>query len=306
MHTRVLSPDAIGEAAGLLLQRELVAFPTETVYGLGALLASEEAIARLFSAKRRPADNPLIAHVSSIEMGQEIADWSAPDALQLARLFWPGPLTLVLPKKGEISPLATAGLETIALRLPAHPVAQALIEAVGQPLVAPSANLSGRPSPTEASHVLEDLEGAIAAVVDGGVCPLGIESTVIALLDGEALLLRPGSLPAGTIEEALGKPLLRPAQKEGEPPLSPGMRHRHYAPKAAVRLISSKEEAPAGDPFILSAVAGEGLPLSGASLYQMLRRADREGRREIFVVCDEKVKQDEALMNRLQKAADYA
>ncbi|MDA3859384.1 MAG: L-threonylcarbamoyladenylate synthase, partial [Roseovarius sp.] len=209
METRCLSPDEEGfaSAAAILRVGGLVAFPTETVYGLGADARQDHAVARIFEAKERPRFNPLIVHVSSIETAQAYVEWSD-FADVLARAFWPGPLTLVLPLRPDagLSSLVTADLPTLAVRLPAHPVAQRLLAAFGGPVAAPSANPSGKISPTQAAHVLAGLSGRIEAVLDGGACPVGVESTIVGLV-GAPVLLRPGGLPAEAIEAALGEPL---------------------------------------------------------------------------------------------------
>jgi L-threonylcarbamoyladenylate synthase len=233
--------DAIAAAAHALKADGLVAFPTETVYGLGADAQNGEAVARLYEAKGRPAFNPLICHVADRVGAERLGRFDAA-AARLARAFWPGPLTLVLPKTPDcaVAALATAGLDTIALRLPDHPVAGALIREFGGPVVAPSANRSGHLSPTTAQHVLADLDGRIDLVLDGGPTPVGLESTIVACL-GAPTLLRAGGLPRGTIEQALGHAL---AEAEASPadhaaPLAPGQLASHYAPRAQLRLDAS-------------------------------------------------------------------
>ena len=226
-------PQGIARAAELLAQGKLVAFPTETVYGLGADARNDAAVARIFEAKGRPRFNPLIVHLPDLEAAREIADFP-PEAERLASTFWPGPLTLVVPLRAGagISPLASAGLETVAIRVPEHPLARDLLRAFGGPVVAPSANPSGKISPTEAGHVLEGLGGKIAAVLDGGRCPVGVESTIVGF-DGAPTLLRPGGLPAEAIEACLGAPL---AAHHGMTVNAPGQLTSHYAPGAKVRL----------------------------------------------------------------------
>ncbi|MBK5934510.1 translation factor SUA5 [Rhodovulum imhoffii] len=227
------TPDGLNRAAGMLRAGDLVAFPTETVYGLGADARNDIAVARIFQAKGRPRFNPLIVHLPDLAAAREIAAF--PDeALRLASAFWPGALTLVLPLKGTaLSPLVTAGLDTVALRVPDHPVAHTLLETFGGPVAAPSANPSGKVSPTRAAHVLEGLSGRIEAVVDGGPCPVGVESTIIGFTPTPALL-RPGGLPVEAIEACLGGALTRHAK--GARPNAPGQLASHYAPAAAVRL----------------------------------------------------------------------
>lgn len=233
--TLTASPADLAQAADLLARGEPVAFPTETVYGLGGDARSGPAVARVYAAKGRPAFNPLIAHVPNIETAQRLVRWSYM-ADRLARAFWPGPMTLVLPlRKGHgIASLVTAGLDTLAVRVPAHPTAQALLHAFGGPLAAPSANPSGRISPTTAAHVLAGLDGCIAAVIDDGACGVGLESTIVGLADDTPRLLRPGGLPAEPIEAALGQGLLR--HGGSDPLTAPGQLLSHYAPKAALRL----------------------------------------------------------------------
>ncbi len=233
--TRVIRPDdaGIAAAAALLLAGRLVAFPTETVYGLGADARSAEAVASIYAAKCRPSFNPLIAHVHDIEAALSEGLFDA-DAGRLAAAFWPGPLTLVVPvlHRSLISDLARAGLTSVALRVPDHPIAAAMIRAAGRPIVAPSANRSGRISPTSAEHVLQELAGRVDAVLDGGPTRVGLESTVVACL-GAPRLLRPGGVTREALEEVLGRDI---AADAGDEIASPGMSASHYAPGAVVRL----------------------------------------------------------------------
>ena len=227
---------AASRAAEILRAGGLVAFPTETVYGLGANAASDAAVARIFEAKGRPRINPLIAHVCGVSEARELVEWpGAADAL--ARAFWPGPLTLVLPLRADsgISSLATADLPTLAVRAPAHPLARRILKAFGGPVAAPSANRSGRISPTAAAHVAADLGDRIDALVDGGPCEVGLESTIVRL-DGEPALLRPGGIPEAEIAAALGRPLARGGGRID----SPGQMASHYAPDAALRLNANR------------------------------------------------------------------
>src|SRR4051812_41379934 len=226
-------------AARCLAAGGLVAFPTETVYGLGADATNAAAIARLYQAKGRPAFNPLIAHVGDLAAAWQIGRFDA-SALALAEACWPGPLTLVLPKTENcaVADLATAGLETIAIRVPAHPVARDILRAFGGPVVAPSANLSGHVSPTTAAHVQSDLAGRIDLIVDGGAVEVGVESTIVGCFDAP-MLLRPGGLPREAIERVLGRMLAQPPEDAGhdtDQPLAPGMLASHYAPRTPVRL----------------------------------------------------------------------
>ena len=273
-------PAGLAQAADLLRQGSLVAFPTETVYGLGGDARSDLAVARIFEAKGRPRFNPLIVHLPDVAAARGLADFDA-RAEALAAAFWPGPLTLVLPLRvgSGLSDLVTAGLPTVALRIPAHPVAQALLRAFGGPLAAPSANPSGRVSPTRAAHVLEGLGGRIDAVIDGGACAVGVESTILGL-DGPARLLRPGGVPVEALEAVLGLPLLLP---EAGKISAPGQLASHYAPGAPVRLDA--RTARPGEVWIGFGpdCAGAALTLSGtgdlveaaAGLFHCLREADR-------------------------------
>jgi L-threonylcarbamoyladenylate synthase len=237
--TRVAPADdvSVAEAAACLRAGGLVAMPTETVYGLAGDATSDLAVARIFAAKGRPAFNPLIAHVLDLTAAQREASLDS-NALRLARAFWPGPLTLVAPVAPDcrVSLLARAGLDTLALRAPSHAIARALIAAAGVPLAAPSANRSGRVSATEAAHVLADLGGRVEWVLDDGPTPHGLESTILACLDGKVRLLRAGALPVEDIEAVIGAPLSGPDAGLGAPPNAPGQLPSHYAPRARLRL----------------------------------------------------------------------
>jgi L-threonylcarbamoyladenylate synthase len=277
--TLLLTPDAdgIAAAAALLRARQTVAFPTETVYGLGADARKADAVAAVFAAKARPAFNPLIVHVADAAAAALLADFG-PVAARLAAAFWPGPLTLVLPRRADagLAPAVTAGLATVALRVPAHPVMQALLAAFGGPLVGPSANPSGRVSPTRAAHVLDGLGGRVAAVIDGGPCAVGVESTILGVTGDRVRLLRPGGLAVEDIAAVLGK-----APEAAGPGIeAPGQLASHYAPAARVRLNA---EAPrAGEVWIGFGPGPAGLTLSvsgdpaeaAARLFDVLRTAD--------------------------------
>ncbi|MBL8574288.1 MAG: threonylcarbamoyl-AMP synthase [Hyphomicrobiaceae bacterium] len=240
LHDGQADAGAIAAAGAVLRDGGLVAFATETVYGLGADATQAAAVARLYAAKGRPSFNPLIAHVASFDEARAHGVLDA-RAEALAAAFWPGPLTLVVPRRpgSDICDLATAGLASVALRMPAHPLALALIGAVGRPVVAPSANRSGHVSPTTAAHVMSDLSGRIDLVLDGGATPVGVESTIVACLPGRLRLLRPGAVLAAAMEAAAGE-----AVETGEPesgsaeatPIAPGLLASHYAPNARVRL----------------------------------------------------------------------
>lgn len=279
--TRILRPDSAGlaQAAALLRQGDLVAFPTETVYGLGGDARSDLAVARIFEAKGRPRFNPLIVHLPDLEAARTIAE-VGPEAARLAATFWPGPLTLVLPLRADagISDLVTAGLPTVAIRVPAHPVAQALLRAFGGPLAAPSANPSGKVSPTRASHVTEGLSGRIAAIMDGGTCAVGLESTIV--IPDPPTLLRPGGIPVEALEACLGGPLLTGG--DAAKPSAPGQLVSHYAPGARVRLMAA--DATPDEIWIgfghdcagadLSLSSNGDLVEAAANLFAVLREAD--------------------------------
>ena len=279
--TLTLTPDddGLAHAARLLAAGELVAFPTETVYGLGGDARSDRAVAQIYEAKGRPSFNPLIVHLPDLASVEAIAE-VGPKARLLARAFWPGPLTLVLPLRegAGISQLVTAGLSTVALRVPAHPLARRLLQVFGGPLAAPSANPSGRISPTRADHVLDGLSGRIAAVLDGGPCAVGLESTIV-LADPEPILLRPGGVPLEALEATLGEAVSLGG--DAGKPSSPGHLASHYAPEAQVRLNATKPRA--GEVLVgLGPIKGA-LTLSetgdlveaAARLFQTLREADR-------------------------------
>jgi len=237
--TEILAPDAAGvaRAVALLAAGELVAFPTETVYGLGADARDGRAVAGIFAAKGRPRFNPLIVHVADQIAAERLIDLPAPGR-RLAARFWPGPLTLVAPMRAGcgIADLVTAGLPTLAVRVPAHPLAQALLAAFGGPVAAPSANPSGQVSPTSAAHVIEALDGRIAAVLDGGTCPVGLESTILGFAGNQAVLLRPGGLAIEPVEQVLGAPVGRATGGASSAISAPGQLASHYAPGAALRL----------------------------------------------------------------------
>ena len=282
--------------------------PTETVYGLAADAANPRAVARVYEAKGRPGFNPLIAHVADVAMARKIARFD-PRAEALAARFWPGPLTLVLPVADEaaVCDLARAGLDTVAVRAPGHPLAHGLIEAVGRPLVAPSANRSGRPSPTTLADAMEETGAAASAALDGGPCAVGLESTVVALLDTPRLL-RPGAVTRAEIEAVVG-PL---AEAEADAKRSPGRLARHYAPNAPVRLDA--ESPRPGEAWLSFGPAGAGgwnlsptgdLAEAAANLFAYLRAADRTGPAGIAVapIPDEGL--GEAINDRLKRAAGF-
>jgi L-threonylcarbamoyladenylate synthase len=312
---------AVARAARLLAAGSLVAFPTETVYGLGADATNGEAVARLYDAKGRPKFNPLIAHVADAEAARRLARFEAA-AERLAAAFWPGPLTLVLPRRADcpVAELATAGLDTIAVRVPAHQVARDILTAFGRPVVAPSANRSGHVSPTTAQHVLADLRGRIELIVDGGPTPMGLESTIVACLD-RPVLLRPGALARANIERLV--PLTQapraaaPPGHADEPPIAPGGLASHYAPRARLRLNAGRVEAgeallafgPTPAAGIERAAAMLNLSPRGdlieaaANLFSHLRALDATGAAIIAVMPMPRAGLGEAINDRLERAA---
>ena len=248
MKTQVLSADdeSLSLAADLLARGELVAFPTETVYGLGANALNREAVLSIFAAKGRPADNPLIVHIWNRVQLDDLCEVT-PVARRLMDAFWPGPLTILMEKKKAVPAEVTAGLPTVAVRMPSHPVAAAMLKACNLPIAAPSANRSGKPSPTTARHVLEDMDGRIPLILDGGSCEVGLESTVLDICHGTPCILRPGGITRAMLESVLGEvnvagSVLRPLQK-GETALSPGMRYKHYSPDGPVTLVEGEESS---------------------------------------------------------------
>ena len=248
MKTKIFGKEGISEAAEILKEGGLVAFPTETVYGLGGNGLDKEAAKKIYAAKGRPSDNPLILHVSSIEEVYPLVKALPEKAKKLMEAFWPGPLTLVLPKSDIVPEESTGGLETVALRSPENALTLSLIRACGFPIAGPSANLSGRPSPTEASHVFEDLGGRIEGILEDGAVGIGVESTIVDLSEDCPTLLRPGAITIEDLEELLGEKLaidptlLGKSMAEGFTPKAPGMKYRHYAPKAEMILFKKKEE----------------------------------------------------------------
>ncbi|NLI70457.1 MAG: threonylcarbamoyl-AMP synthase [Firmicutes bacterium] len=324
----------IRRAAEIIKRGGLVAFPTETVYGLGADPGNDRALERIFAVKGRPAGKPLIMHIADFSQVAALAHEPPAEVAKLAGTFWPGPLTLVLKKRERISPLVTAGLPTVAIRMPAHPAALALIEECGFPVVAPSANLSGTPSPTEAAHVIEDFAGKIDAILTGGRCPIGIESTVLDLAGEKPVLLRPGSIGREELASCLQAPVLIAGGEESPASFHPSSRRRHYAPRAELILFrgfSSKVGEKMAS--VCHRLVGEGRKVGvlctaenrghfrqglirvlgrqaalqevAASFYHALRELDRSG---VDVILGEGLCEEDplglALMNRLQKAAD--
>jgi len=328
-------PRAVKAAGAIIREGRLVAFPTETVYGLGANALDKAAVASIFRAKGRPQDNPLIVHIADAADATRYARLVPDSAMALFRRFWPGPLTVVLPKSSVIPDIVSAGLDTVALRVPSHPVALALIRAAGVPVAAPSANVSGRPSPTSAAHVLEDLDGRIDAVVDGGFCDIGLESTVVSLCGDEPVLLRPGRITPAELIGVLGSlrqddAVTRP-MAPGETPRAPGMKYRHYAPRARLILVRGSEEAarsrilsearlapgPAGVlcfdgetglyPGMTAIAYGDkddALSLA-KRLFSALRELDQTGCRTVYARCPDDRGVGLAVYNRILKAAGF-
>ena len=242
MNTKRLTQHDIEEAAAILRDGGLLGIPTETVYGLGASGLNEEAVAHIFEAKGRPQDNPLILHIPDASWLERYCKEIPLTAYQLAKAYWPGPMTMILKRKDIVPNAVTAGLDTVGMRCPAHPLCREIIAASGVPVAAPSGNTSGRPSPTTAQHMLEDMDGKINAIVDGGPCSVGVESTIIDLTETPARLLRPGGITLEQLEAVLGEVAVDPAVTRlmgaGEQPKAPGMKYRHYAPKAPVTVVT--------------------------------------------------------------------
>jgi len=317
--TARLTSDGAGlaEAAAILNRGGLVAFPTETVYGLGADATNANAVAGIYAAKERPSFNPLISHLDSFEAAK-VQGLFDETARKLAEAFWPGPLTLIVPAAPTctVSDLARAGLDSVGLRVPAHPLAHALLKATGRPVAAPSANRSGRISPTDADHVLSDLDGRIDAVLDGGASEVGVESTIVACLGGPPRLLRPGGVPREAIEALIGQRLESGAEG-GKNPLAPGMLASHYAPRAQVRL-NATEIRPDEAALLLGATPLRGsehakamlnlsesgdLKEAAAHLFSYLRQLDASGAGTIAVAPVPETGLGEAINDRLRRAA---
>ncbi|CAN7166952.1 L-threonylcarbamoyladenylate synthase [Rossellomorea sp. LjRoot5] len=322
----------IVDAAKILQKDEVVAFPTETVYGLGANATSDRAVEKIFKAKGRPSDNPLIVHISNKEQLEGLVEEIPSDAAKLIDAYWPGPLTIIFKNKENVfSGKVTAGLDTVGIRMPDHPVALSIIEAAGLPIAAPSANRSGKPSPTTAQHVIDDLEGRIAGVVDGGETGVGVESTVVDCTGEIPVILRPGGITKEQLEIVVGKVEVDPSLKDGKgAPKSPGMKYTHYAPDAPVylvdgtredvqRLVDEKKAAGlkvgvltteefAGEyqaDIILSVGRRDDLKTVAQHLYDTLRAFNRSDVDIIFAEMFPEEGVGLAIMNRLQKAAGY-
>jgi L-threonylcarbamoyladenylate synthase len=274
-----LDPDLIRQASDIILRRGLVAFPTETVYGLGANALDEEAVAKIFEAKGRPSNDPLIVHVASVEDISRVASEIPPIVKKLAEAFWPGPLTLILPKQAHVPDSVTSGLNTVAVRVPSHPIALALIRASGVPIAAPSANRFGHTSPTTAAHVMDDLDGRIDMVLDGGSTSVGVESTVLDVTCIPSMILRPGGVSREALEAVIGAVDLRKNKNDAddEAQVSPGLLGKHYTPRAELILCSGEKESALGK---LSALAKQA-QAEGRSVGLLLADEDMESFKSI-------------------------
>ena len=334
--------DRIAAAAKILREGGLVALPTETVYGLGGNALDPEAASKIYAAKGRPSDNPLIAHIADREALEELVAEIPPAAQILMDRYWPGPMTLVFPKTDKVPYGTTGGLDTVAVRMPSHPIARALIRAAGVPVAAPSANVSGRPSPTKAEHVLEDMDGRIDMILDGGEVGIGLESTIIDVTGPIPSLLRPGFISEEMLREVLGEvevdaASVGPMDPEAQPK-APGMKYRHYAPKADMSIIRGSQEAVSeaicamakrslgkgrkvgivcteeSIEYYRSQVAEAHLSVIGSrkdpatiahNLFDVLRSFDGMEVDRIYSESFEGGQLGDAIMNRLKKAAGY-
>ncbi len=331
MNTLILSTtqEDIGLAASLINEGEVVGIPTETVYGLAADALNEEAVKKIFAAKGRPADNPLIVHISSFDMVYDITSEIPKLAHELAEKFWPGPLTMIMPKSDRIPDVTSGGLDTVGIRFPSHPVAQALINASGKPLAAPSANLSGSPSPTNCARVYEDMRGRIPAIIDGGESDVGVESTVISFEGDGIRILRPGKISVDdfltvTDKVYIDKGVL--AQLDANAVAkSPGMKYKHYSPKANIILVDGDVEAfkkyvndnKCENTYCLlfdesEAVEGAGYLTYGNTseeqahyLFERLREFDEMGAKTVYARCPSKDGVGLAVYNRILRSAGF-
>ena len=323
--------EEIALAASLLRKGELVAFPTETVYGLGADARREDSVRAVFAAKGRPADNPLIVHIAEIGQLYDIAAEVPEIALRLAEVFWPGPLTMVLPKQDCIPAVTSGGLDTVGIRMPSHPTARALIRESGCPIAAPSANRSGKPSPTTARHVMEDMKGRIAAVLDGGQCTVGVESTVICFDDAETIhILRPGLISQEDLAPYAKRVYVDPAvfsQISADAKVaSPGMKYKHYAPNARILPINAPDFGTFADYVSKHAVYGTycllfnadpeipGIPSmrygdsdaeQAHDLFLRFRELDEAGAKLVYVRMPRQEGAGLSVYNRLMRAAGF-
>lgn len=323
---------SIRQAAQLLQQGELVALPTETVYGIAADARNGAAVAKIFVAKGRPQDNPLIVHIAELSMLDGLVSEVSERAQLLAAAFWPGPLTIIMPRGDEVAAECCAGLDSVGIRMPSHPVARAVIQQSGCAFAAPSANLSGSPSPTTARDVLADMDGRLPMILDGGDCQVGVESTVITVIGEHPTLLRPGHITLEQLEAALGEEVkisgaILEKLKEGEVARSPGMKYKHYAPKADITLLKGsfdqfkayveahRDENPAclcftgedeklGFPCVCYGREGDGND-QAYHLFRCLRALDEQGDHVVYARCPEKDGASMAVYNRLIRAAAF-
>ncbi|MDC0675454.1 L-threonylcarbamoyladenylate synthase [Nannocystis radixulma] len=310
-------PAAIARAAEVLRRGGLVAFPTETVYGLGADALDAAAVRRIFAAKGRPADNPLIVHVAAPEQARALAR-AVPPAAETLMSLWPGPLTLVLPRAAVVPDVTTAGQDTVAVRIPKHPAALALLRACGRPVAAPSANRSGRPSPTTAEHVHADLDGVVDVILDGGPCAVGLESTVVDVTRATPMVLRAGGLSLEALRSVVGAVDVLSGQDHEAMSRSPGLRHRHYAPRARVVLVAPGQAAARGGEAVAVMSQSPCPPgfvgrwrlmpgdLEGyaQALFGALRELDAPGVETIVVETVPEVGLGRAITDRLRRAAE--
>lgn len=334
MNTQLLAPNETEQAARIIRSGGLVGIPTETVYGLGANGLDPEAVGHIFQAKDRPQDNPLILHIPDASWLETYCQDIPESAWRLAKRFWPGPLTMILRRKPVVPDVVTAGLDTVGMRCPAHSVCRAVIEAAGVPVAAPSGNTSGKPSPTTVQHMLDDMDGKIDAILDGGDCLVGVESTIIDLTCTPPRLLRPGGIPLEELRDVLEEVDLDPAITrplgEGERPRAPGMKYRHYAPKAPVTVV--RGDPLRGAQYILDHMEDsywEGVicfdefahwfqdhpveRLGGSMdgfeharrLFRALRAMDDSGVKHIWAQCPGEAGMGLAVVNRLSKAAGF-
>ena len=334
MKTIFCNADAahIEQAASLLQQGEIVALPTETVYGIAADARNGAAVAKIFKAKGRPQDNPLIVHISDMDMLDGLVAEVPERAQLLAAAFWPGPLTIVMPRGDKVADECCAGLDTVGIRMPSHPVARAVLKASGCPFAAPSANLSGSPSPTTAKDVLADMDGRLPMILDGGDCAVGVESTVITVVGENPMLLRPGHITLEQLEAALGEEVkisgaILEKLKEGEVARSPGMKYKHYAPKADITLLKGSfdqfrayveahrsenpaclcftgEEEKLDFPCVCYGKEGDGND-QAYHLFRCLRALDEQGDGIVYARCPEMDGASMAVYNRLIRAAAF-
>lgn len=326
----------INSAAKILRDGGTVAFPTETVYGLGANIFNESAVKRIFEAKGRPSDNPLIVHISKVDQMKSIVKNINKKTLTIMENFWPGPLTLILYKNSQIPDIITAGLDTVAVRYPSHPVAKKLIEYANIPVAAPSANISGKPSPTKAKHVIDDLMGKVDVIVDGGNCEVGLESTVLDMTSDTPIILRPGGITYEQIVQKIGRVEIAGGDNEdiNFTPKAPGMKYKHYAPDAKLTVVEgdfndvitkinelTKKELESGKKVAVMCLEeakdmieadriyvlgnNKSLNLAAFNLFSYLRKFDEDKIDTVFVQAVDKAGIGMALRNRIDKAAAY-